>query len=104
MPIWLILLLVGGGAVLVASAGKRAVDEKDVDNVVDHALAAERDPAVLRRLQFALSNAGRFAQATACMNRADALEAEVQREVAARIQATVQAPQQPGGLILALPH
>lgn len=73
--IWIALLFLGGlGALAVFS--KRPVTETDVDRVTAHALIAERSTAVLRKLQYALSYAGRLAQANAVMLRANAIDAE----------------------------
>jgi len=80
------LLVLGAAVIALFFVGRavlapRAVTEKDVNDVTAHALIAEKDSKMLRALQYALSQAGRFPLATAVMYRAQALEAAPIREI-----------------------
>jgi hypothetical protein len=101
MPIWAIgLLFVGVAAVVaVAVAAKRPTTETDVDRVVAHALMAEGNTVVLRKLQYALSHAGRWAQAETIMKRAFAIDARNAREIQLVLQQS-QAPLGQGGQVI----
>lgn len=105
MPLFVWIALGLFGALALAKGGKNPKDvtEKDVGATVARALAQETDTAVLRKFQYALSAAGFFAEATAIMNRANALDAAVAIEVQTRTAQTIQYGGQ-GGLITALPH
>lgn len=75
---WLLLLLLGGGALAVASGGgarpANQIDDKAIEAVTRHALVAEGDINVLRKLQDLLSHAGYFDLALLVKNRGDAFD------------------------------
>jgi hypothetical protein len=75
MPLWFLLLL-GGAAVAVAAGGgsSRPIDEATIQAVTKHALVAESDVKVLRKLQDLLSHSGRFELAGLVMARANAFD------------------------------
>lgn len=81
---WLLVLLLVGGIAAVAVAEK-PVTEADVTLVVNHALVAETDPAVLITLQQKLSAAGRFELADLVAARAQGLRQKAAALVAHEI-------------------
>lgn len=73
MPIWLLLLL-GGGVIVIAGGKSHKIDEAAITAVTKHALVAEGDVTILRKLQDLLSHSGRFELAALVKARAQAFD------------------------------
>jgi hypothetical protein len=98
--LYFLIGLVGVAAISKKSHDPKSITEKDMLATVTRALASETDSGVLRKFQYALSNAGYLNEATAIMNRANALDAAEQIEIQKRVESSTQYT----GMITALPH